>query len=103
VEGVPDIEALKKLRIELMILKDHEDLVWRQRAREDWLKYGDKNTKFFHASKNRNDMLITWKKLKTKKGGVGALRRTLAEFSLSITEGCLRLRELLMCEGVLEQ
>jgi hypothetical protein len=28
VEGVLDIEALKKLRTELMILKDQEDLVW---------------------------------------------------------------------------
>ena len=28
-EGVSDVDTLKKLRTEIMVLKDHEDLVWR--------------------------------------------------------------------------
>jgi hypothetical protein len=49
-EGVLDAVVMKKLKNEITVLKDQEDLIWRQRAKEDWLRYGDKNTKFFHAS-----------------------------------------------------
>jgi hypothetical protein len=68
VEGVPDIDALKKLRIEHMVLKDQEDLVWRRRAREDWLKYGDRNTKFFHASTKQKRQANHMEKIQDEEG-----------------------------------
>ncbi|KAG8472739.1 hypothetical protein CXB51_034646 [Gossypium anomalum] len=37
------------LRRELENLLHHEELLWRQKARCDWLKLGDRNTKFFHS------------------------------------------------------
>lgn len=41
-------------------LSDQEELHWNQRARVNWLKSGDHNTKFFHASasKRRKQNLI---------------------------------------------
>ena len=41
--------AIKKVQDELGQLLDKEEMWWRQRAKEEWLKFGDHNTRFFHA------------------------------------------------------
>jgi hypothetical protein len=51
-EGV-DTNLLQKLKMELKNKQNEEDLYWRQRAKEDWMRYGDKNTRYFHASANQ--------------------------------------------------
>lgn len=34
------------------MLLDQKDLQWRRRAITNWLKFGDRNTKFYHACAN---------------------------------------------------
>ncbi|KAH1096690.1 hypothetical protein J1N35_013611 [Gossypium stocksii] len=38
-----------KVRDELENVLNHEELLWRQKARCDWLQFMDQNTKFFHS------------------------------------------------------
>ncbi|KAG8472412.1 hypothetical protein CXB51_034210 [Gossypium anomalum] len=38
-----------KIRQELDNVIRHEELLWKQKAHCDWLHFGDRNTKFFHA------------------------------------------------------
>jgi hypothetical protein len=48
-EGMIDVGALGKLQKEVNELIAQEDTHLRQRAKVEWLKAGDKNSKFFHA------------------------------------------------------
>jgi hypothetical protein len=40
-------------KIELQSLLEEEDLKWRQRSKQKWLKCGDTNTNFFHSCANQ--------------------------------------------------
>lgn len=46
VEG--DHDKVKSLSEEIENLMKLEECMWSQRAKSDWLKYGDQNTKYFH-------------------------------------------------------
>ncbi len=48
-ENMESLEAEKPIKEELHSLLEQEDLKWRQRAKESWLQFGDRNTKYFHA------------------------------------------------------
>ena len=44
--------AINKLKLDLQVLLDKGELWWRQWAKEEWLRYGDRNTKYYHACAN---------------------------------------------------
>lgn len=57
--------------LEVKLVKDYnlvlyqEELMWQQKARADWLKYGDANSKFYHSlvkGKQRRKKINTLKK-----------------------------------------
>ena len=44
-----DGEEIRKLEDQISNMLIDEEVYWKQRSRADWLKEGDKNTKFFHS------------------------------------------------------
>ena len=57
-------ELVANVRREINDLLDDEEIYWSQRAKELWLKEGDKNTKFFHAQasekRKQNTIMGIW-------------------------------------------
>ena len=43
-------EEIKRVRKEINEIQVREEMMWNQRSKNLWLKWGDKNTKFFHAT-----------------------------------------------------
>jgi hypothetical protein len=48
-EGPEQREEIKVLKGEIDYLLEQEDVKWKQRAKQNWFQYGDRNTPFFHA------------------------------------------------------
>ena len=47
--GLPEMQKIKQLQQEVQQILEQEDMKWQQRSKENWLKNGDRNTKYFHA------------------------------------------------------
>lgn len=71
IEDNPEfLEAELPVKEELHSLLEQEDLHWKQRAKENWLRYGNQNSKFFHACASQKHRRKQVEKIKDKEGRV---------------------------------
>jgi hypothetical protein len=68
-EGLDNYEAIKVLK-ELDFIMEHEDIKWKQRAKQSWYQHGDRKTSFFHAWGNHRRKINQIKKVVDEAGSV---------------------------------
>lgn len=83
-EHQPSFDTMKKLKQELAEALREEELFWRQKCREEWLKAGDRNTKFFYnyvkGRRMQNRILMLLDKLGNEHFSEGAKGHIAVEF-----------------------
>jgi endonuclease/exonuclease/phosphatase family metal-dependent hydrolase len=67
-EGPENCEEIKNLNGEIEKLLEQEDLRWKQRAKQNWYKNGDRNTQYFHAWANQRRRLNRIQKVRDTNG-----------------------------------
>jgi hypothetical protein len=50
-----DVEKEIQVKADIHSFLEQEEVKWKQRAKENWMKFGDRNTKFFHARENQKN------------------------------------------------
>ncbi|CAN0905267.1 Transposon TX1 uncharacterized 149 kDa protein [Linum grandiflorum] len=68
--GEEAAEREKQCRVAMLLLLQQEEEYWRQRAKQFWLKDGDRNTRFFHATANGRRKWTAIKSLEDETGGM---------------------------------
>lgn len=49
IQTIPDVRKERELRDEIEVLMNREEIMWAQKARNEWLLQGDRNTKYFQT------------------------------------------------------
>ena len=60
-------------------LEKREEIFWKQRSRQEWLKHGDQNTKFFHSKAKQRARRNSNKRMKDESGEVHEAEEDIAE------------------------
>jgi hypothetical protein len=63
-------DAIKVLQGEIEFLLEQEDIRWKQRAKQSWYQYGDRNTPYFHAWANHRRKVNQMLKITDEEGRV---------------------------------
>ena len=79
---------VKVLTDEIQNLMDKEEVMWHQRAKNDWLKFGDQNTKYFHCHVTKRNKMNFISGLENEQGswveGEDQIRALLTRYYTSL-------------------
>lgn len=64
-ENINRMQAIEERMDEL---EKREEIYWKQRSRQNWLKHGDRNTKFFHEKAKQRVARNQIRRLKNEAG-----------------------------------
>ena len=62
------VDQEQLLRYKLEKLENQNELFWKQRSHANWLKHGDRNTRYFHAFASERRRINWLKKLRNEHG-----------------------------------
>jgi hypothetical protein len=69
-EHVEDRSAIKQLQQEIEFLLEQEDTRWKQRAKQNWYREGDRNTPFFHSWANHRRKINQIQQIQDENGRI---------------------------------
>jgi hypothetical protein len=69
-ENGEDGPEVKKLQKEIDFLLEQEDIRWKQRAKQNWYRQGDRNTQFFHSWANHRRKINQIQKIQDEDGRI---------------------------------
>ncbi|KAL0293787.1 UNVERIFIED_CONTAM: hypothetical protein Scaly_2575800 [Sesamum calycinum] len=75
-----------KLKAELTKLITQEEVFWKQRSKDLWLKAGDRNSSFFHAKANRRHHINLIQRLKKDDGSWGETKEEVQQIIVEYFE-----------------
>lgn len=90
-----DYVHLQMLKAQLQLQYRMEEEYWRTKSRILWLQAGDKNTKYFHAKKNREEATIESFTSRMKQGNITPLSKISILISSPISGIYIQEKELL--------
>jgi hypothetical protein len=67
-EDMGNSNQIAHLKRDIQLQLEKDDLWWRQRAKVEWLKHGDRNTRYFHACVNSRRRKNNIEKIKDENG-----------------------------------
>jgi hypothetical protein len=67
-EDMGNSNQIAHLKRDIQLQLEKDDLWWRQRAKVEWLKHGDRNTCYFHACVNSRRRKNNIEKIKDENG-----------------------------------
>jgi len=78
---------IKSLQQEIEELLDYQDLKWKQRAKQHWLRLGDRNTAFFHSWVKHRRKTNSIRSVADEQGRIWRKNKDIGRVFLSYFEG----------------